>query len=153
MSHTAADPACVPSSEARSLSPEAHVASAEELALISLSARLLFENGQSIEKVVSALDQLAAAVGFRATVFPRWGELTVLINDGSGSRDEIVAAAPVGVDMRKVAATSGVIDEICSWHLDAASAPTALEAGARFPGGSITRFALLAAAGAAAPGV
>src|ERR1700682_697788 len=116
MSHTAANPACVPSPEARSLSvyPEAHVASAEELALISLSARLLFENGQSTEKVVSGLDQLAAALGFRATVFPRWGELTVLINDASGSRHEILAAAPVGVDMGKVAATTGVIAEVSS---------------------------------------
>jgi uncharacterized membrane protein YjjP (DUF1212 family) len=155
MSHTAANHACVPSPEARSLAvhPEAHVASAEELALISLSARLQFENGQSTEKVVSALHQLANALGFRATVFPRWGELTVLINDGSGSRYEIVAAAPVGVDMRKVAATSGVIDEICSGHLDADSARSALEAVARFPAVSITRFALLAAAGAAALGV
>ena len=115
MNHTAANQACAPSPEARSLSvhAEGHVASAEELALISLSARLLFENGQSTEKVVSALDQLAAALGFRATVFPRWGELTVLINDGSGSRNEILAAAPVGVDMRKVAATIGVIDDVC----------------------------------------
>jgi uncharacterized membrane protein YjjP (DUF1212 family) len=155
MSQTAANHACVPSPEARSSSvhPEAHVASAEELALISFSARLQFENGQSTEKVVSALDQLANALGFRASVFPRWGDLTLLINDGSGSRNEIVAAAPVGVDMRKVAATSGVIDEICSGHLDAASARSALEAVARFPAVSITRFALLAAAGAAALGV
>jgi uncharacterized membrane protein YjjP (DUF1212 family) len=155
MSHTAANHARVPSPEARSLSvhPEAHGASAEELALISLSARLQFENGQSTEKVVSALDQLANALGFRATVFPSWGELTLLIDDSSGSRNEIVAAAPVGVDMRKVAATSGVIDEICSGHLDAALARSALEAVARFPAVSITRFALLAAAGAAALGV
>jgi uncharacterized membrane protein YjjP (DUF1212 family) len=155
MSHTAANPACVPSSEARSLSvhPEARVASAEELALISLSARLLFENGQSTEKVVSALDQLAAAMGFRAIVFPRWGELTVLITDGSGSRNGILAAAPAGVDMRKVAATIGVIDDVCDGRLDAAAARSALETIARFPPVSITRFALLAAAGAAALGV
>ena len=153
MSHIAANPARVPSSEARSLSPEAHVASAEELALISLSARLLFENGQSTEKVVSALDQLAAAVGFRATVFPRWGELTVLISDGSGSRNEILASVPAGVDMRKVAATTGVIDDVCNGCLDAAAARSALETIARFPPVSITRFALLAAAGAAALGV
>lgn len=100
MSHTTTNHACVLSPEARSLSvhPEAHVASAEELAQISLSARLLFENGQSTEKVVSALAQLAAALGFRAAVFPRWGELTVLINDGNGSRNEILASAPAGVD-------------------------------------------------------
>src|ERR1700716_3069950 len=116
MNHTAADYACAPSPEARSLSvhPEAHVALVEKLALISLSARLLFENGQSTEKVISALDQLADALGFRATVFPRWGELTVLINDGSGSRHETLAAAPVGVDMRKVAATIDVIDSVCN---------------------------------------
>jgi uncharacterized membrane protein YjjP (DUF1212 family) len=155
MSHTAANHACVPSPEARSLSvhPEVHVASAEELALISLSARLLFENGQSTEKVVSAIDQLADALGFRATVFPRWGELTVLIKDGSGSRYEILAAAPAGVDMRKVAATIGVIDDVCDGCLDAAAARSALETIARFPPVSITRFALLAAAGAAALGV
>lgn len=155
MSHTAANHACVPSPEARSLSvrPNAHVASAEELALISLSARLLFENGQSTEKVVAALDQLANALGFRATVFPRWGELSVLINDGNGSRPEILATAPVGVDMRKVAATMGVIDEVCSGHLDAAGAQSALETVARFSPVSITRFALLAAAGATALGV
>jgi len=154
MNHTAASHACAPSPEVRSLSvdPKAHVASAEELAVLSLSARLLFENGQSTEKVVSALGQLADTMGFRATVFPRWGELTVLINDGSGSRYEIVAAAPAGVDMRKVAATSGVIDEICG-HLDAAAARSALEEVARFPPVSITRFAFLAAAGAAALGV
>jgi len=133
--------------------PESHVASAEELALISLSARLLFENGQSTEKVVSALDQLAAALGFRATVFPRWGELTVLINDGSGSRNEILSAVPSGVDMRKVAATIGVIDDVCDGCLDAAAARSALETIARFPPVSITRFAFLAAAGAAALGV
>jgi uncharacterized membrane protein YjjP (DUF1212 family) len=155
MNHTAASHACAPLPEARSLSahPEARVASAEELALVSLSARLLFENGQSTEKVVSALEQLADALGFRATVFPRWDELTLLISDGSGSRHEILAAAPVGVDMRKVAATIGVIDDVCSGYLDAAAARSALEEVVRFPPVSIARFALLAAAGAAALGV
>src|SRR5713226_6391884 len=119
-----------PSPEVRSLSvkSEAHVASAEELTLISLSARLLFENGQSTEKVVSVLGQLADALGFRATIFPRWGELTILINDGGGSRHEILTAAPVGVDMRKVAATIGVIDDVCSGHLDAEAARSSLDA-------------------------
>jgi uncharacterized membrane protein YjjP (DUF1212 family) len=144
-----------PSPEVRSLSvkSEAHVVSAEELALISLSARLLFENGQSTEKIVSALDQLADALGFRATVFPRWGDLTIGISDGISSRHEILAAAPVGVDMHKVAATIGVIDDVSNGRLDAKAARSALEEAARFPAVSIARFALLAAAGAAALGV
>jgi uncharacterized membrane protein YjjP (DUF1212 family) len=155
MNHTEANHACAPSPEARSMAvlPEAHVASAEELALISLSARLLFENGQSTEKVVSALDQLSDALGFRVTVFPRWGDLTIRTSDGNGSRQEILAAAPVGVDMHNVAATIGVIDDVCNGHLDVGPARSALEAAARFPPVSITRFALLAAAGAAALGV
>jgi hypothetical protein len=86
-----------------SVQSEAHLASTKELALISLSARLLFENVQSTEKVVPAVDQLADALGVHATVLPRWGDLTVCIGDGGGSRHEIFAAAPVGVDMRRVA--------------------------------------------------
>src|ERR1700730_6842270 len=98
MNHTAAaDHARAPSSEVRSLSVErrAYAASAEELALNSLSARLLFENGQSTEKLMSALGQLADSMGLRAAVFPRWGELTVLIDDGSGSRGGDFRGSPV----------------------------------------------------------
>jgi uncharacterized membrane protein YjjP (DUF1212 family) len=155
MNNTGAHHAYASSAEPQSFSarPETHVASAEELALISFSAKLLFENGESTEKIVSALDQLADALGFRATVFPRWGELTIRISDASGSRQEILAAAPAGVDMRKVAATMGVIDDVCCGHLDATTARSALETVARFPPVSIARFALLGAAGAAALGV
>jgi uncharacterized membrane protein YjjP (DUF1212 family) len=152
MNHTGTPHAYAPSTEVRSIAagPETHVASAEELALMSLSARLLFENGQSSEGVVSAIDELADALGFRATVFPRWGDLTIRIDDGSGSRQEVLAAAPVGVDMRKVAATASVIDDVCNGRLNAEAARSALEAVARFPPVSMARFALLAAAGAAA---
>jgi uncharacterized membrane protein YjjP (DUF1212 family) len=155
MNHTAAYHVYAPSPEVQSLPdhPEMHVASAEQLALISFSARLLFENGESTENLVSALEQLADALGFRATVVPRWGDLTIRIDDGSSSRHEIIAAAPVGVDMRKVAAAIGVIDDVCSGQFDAAAARSALDAVARFPPVSIPRFALLAAAGASALGV
>jgi uncharacterized membrane protein YjjP (DUF1212 family) len=155
MSNIGANHAHAESPGERSSSPraETHVVSAEELALASLAARLLFENGQSTEKVVSTLHQLADALGFGATVVPNWGDLTIRIDDGRGSRDEVIAAAPVGVDMSKVVATIGVIDGVCSGRLDAATARSALEAVSRFPPVSITRFALLAAAGAAALGV
>lgn len=152
MIQTAADHACAPP-EARSLTVHPEAASAEEVALISLGARLLFENGQSTEKIATALDQLAEAFGFRATVFPRWGDLTIRIDDGNGSRHEILASAPVGVDMHKVAATISVIDDVCNGRLDAEAARLEFDAVAQFPPVSIARFALLAAAGAAALGV
>jgi uncharacterized membrane protein YjjP (DUF1212 family) len=125
-------------------------ASAEQLALLSQVAKLLFENGQSTEKIVTATGRLADALGFRATVFPRWDELTIRIDDASVPRYEILGCAPMGVDMRKVAAATHVIDEVCDGGLDAETARSALDTIARFPPVSLTRFALLAAAGAAA---
>jgi uncharacterized membrane protein YjjP (DUF1212 family) len=133
--------------------PEAHVASAEDLALILLSARLLFANGQATERMVAAVEQLADALGVQATVFPRWGELTVRIDDDTGSRYEIIAVEPVGVDMSKVAATMSVIDQVSDGRMDAEAARSALETITRFPPVSVARFALLVAAGAAALGV
>jgi uncharacterized membrane protein YjjP (DUF1212 family) len=155
MNNAGAHHTYAPSAQASPFSnrPDMRVASGEELALISLSATLLFENGESTAKVVSAIDQLSRALGFRATVFPHWGDLTIRIDDGSGSRHEIIAAAPVGVDMRKVVATIGVVDDVCDSHIDATAARSALETIARFSPISLVRFVLLAAAGAAALGV
>jgi uncharacterized membrane protein YjjP (DUF1212 family) len=155
MNNAGAHDAGAPSAEAPPFSsrPEMRVASGEELALISLAAKLLFENGEATAKVVSGVDRLSHALGFRATVVPHWGDLTIRIDDGSGARYEIIGATPVGVDMRKVTATTGVIDDLCDSHIDTAAARSALETIARFPPISLTRFALLAAAGAAALGV
>src|SRR2546425_7027255 len=133
--------------------PGEHVASPGDSALISVSARLLFANGQTTARTVAAVEQLADGLGFRATVFPRWGELTVRIDDDTGSRYEIIAIEPVGVDMSKVAATMSVIDKVCAGRMDAEAARSALDAITRFPPVSVARFALLAAAGAAALGV
>src|SRR5439155_26684808 len=138
-----------PSAEARSCSATPageHVASPGDSALISVSARLLFANGQTTARTVAAVEQLADGLGFRAAVFPRWGELTVRIDDDTGSRYEIIAVEPVGVDMSKVAATMSVIAEVCDGRLGAEAARSALEAIARFPPVSVARFALMAAA-------
>jgi uncharacterized membrane protein YjjP (DUF1212 family) len=155
MNNPVAHRAYAPSADASAFSnqSEMRVASAEEIALISLSAKLLFENGESTRNIVSALGRLSHALGFHATVFPRWGDLTIRFDDSSGSRQDIIAAAPVGVDMRKVVATIGVIDDVCNSRIDIAAARSALETVTRLPPISLTRFVLLAAAGAAALGV
>ena len=123
--------------------PGESVASAGDLALILISARLLFANGQTTERTGAAVEQLAEALGFRATVFPRWGELTVRIDNPTGSRYEIIAVEPLGVDMSKVAATVSVIDQVCDGRMDAEAARSALEAVTRSPPVSVARFALL----------
>jgi uncharacterized membrane protein YjjP (DUF1212 family) len=137
-----------PTSRAReSLDP------ASALNLISTSAGLLFRNGQSTERMIEASEQLAEAMAYRGSVFPRWGELVVRIQDDAGSRHEIVAALPAGMDMTKVTATMAAIDKVCDGRMDAAAMRSTLAAIDQLPPVSITRFALLAAAGAAALGV
>src|SRR6266536_1177526 len=156
MSNFGANQRDAPSPRGRPFStgqPGESVALAGDLDLILLGARLLFANGQTTERTVAAVEQLADALGFRATVFPRWGELTLRIDNDTGSRYEIIAVEPVGVDMGKVAATVSVIDKVCAGRMDVEAARSALEAVTRFPLVSVARFALLAAAGAAALGV
>src|SRR5215472_2976185 len=112
------------------------------LDLISTSAKLLFENGQTTERMVAASEQLAEALGLRATVFPRWGELMLRIEDDAGSRYEIVGAEPAGMDMNKVTATMVAIGKVCDGRIDAAGMRLALEAIRRLPAVSIVRFVL-----------
>ncbi len=121
--------------------------------LLSTAAKLLFANGQTTERMVAAVERLAAALGFRVSVFPRWGELALRIEDVAGWRHEIIAVEPAGVDMNKVVATMGLIDEVCDGRMETSAARSALEAITHFPPVSILRFALMAAAGAAALGV
>jgi uncharacterized membrane protein YjjP (DUF1212 family) len=125
---------------------------ASALELVSTSARLLFVNGQTTERTVTASERLAEELGFRASLFPRWGELVVQIED-VGFRHQILAAEPAGMDMSKVLGTMAVIDEVCDGRMNAAAVGSALERITQFPPVSIARFALLAAAGAAALGV
>jgi uncharacterized membrane protein YjjP (DUF1212 family) len=133
--------------------PVGSVALARDLDLILISARLLFANGQTTERTVVAVEQLAEALGLRVTVFPRWGELILCIDSDTGSRYEIIAAAPLGVDMSKVAATMSVIDKVCAGRIDIEATRSALQAVTRFPPVSLARFALMTGAGAAALGV
>ncbi len=88
------------------------------LELMLLAATLLFVNGQTTERTIETTVRLAGALGFRGDLLPRWGELTATIDDGSGSRAATVAANPVGVDMGKVAAATGVIDQLCDGSID-----------------------------------
>jgi uncharacterized membrane protein YjjP (DUF1212 family) len=138
----------------RSINSEVkHRDSTEALELISSSARLLFGNGQTTERMMAATEQLGEALGFRASVFPRWGELVVRIEDDSGSRYDVVAAEPAGMDMRKVTATMTAIDRFREGRMDVAAMRSALDTITRLPPVSTARFALFAAAGAAALGV
>ena len=75
------------------------------------------------------------------------------ISDGDHVRHDIVDIAPLGIEMHKVAAAIGIVDEVGDGRLDAKAAGKALETVGRMPPVSVLRFAIMAAAGAAALGV
>jgi uncharacterized membrane protein YjjP (DUF1212 family) len=118
------------------------------LNLILINARLLFANGQTTERTVVAVEQLAEALGLRVAVFPRWGESILWIDSDPGSRYEIIPAVPLGVDMSKVTATMSVIDKVCAGRMDIEAARSTLAEVTRFPPVSLARFALMTGAGA-----
>jgi uncharacterized membrane protein YjjP (DUF1212 family) len=122
------------------------------LDLMLLAATLLFANGQTTAQSIDAPVRLAGALGYRADLLPRWGELAATI-DSDGTRTQVVSASPLGVDMGKVAATMGVIDQLCDGRINSATARGALQTIQHRPPIALARFAILAAAGAAALGV
>jgi uncharacterized membrane protein YjjP (DUF1212 family) len=121
--------------------------------IVLRAAELLFVNGQTTETLVQATHRLAEALGFSAVVLPRWGELTVELGSADGRQLLIADATPLGIDMGKVAAVMGVIERICCGRTTVQEAMPALDTIGRRPPISAARFALMAAAGAAALGV
>jgi uncharacterized membrane protein YjjP (DUF1212 family) len=131
------------------LSPQA----AAILDLMLQSGKVLFANGQTTEKITLALSELATASGLQATVFVEWGALRVHVEDGFTSYSETISVQPAGIDMTKVRTTMELVHQMCAGTMDLAAGRAALQRVAASPPVALPRFALLAAAGAAALGV
>jgi len=116
-------------------------------------AELLFSNGETTERTHEATSRMARALGVEVRLFLRWDELSVGTEGRAGWHYETIAARPAGVDMAKVTATVNLVDKLCDGLLLPIQVLAALEAIRRSPPASITRFAIMAAAGAAALGV
>ncbi|MET1027108.1 MAG: threonine/serine exporter family protein, partial [Dongiaceae bacterium] len=121
--------------------------------LIVLTATLLFAHGQTTERMKESTERLARALGFRATLFPYWGELIIRIDGKAGQRYEVAFAEPAGIDMAKVAATVNLVDQVCAGLVTPRAAQSVLETIERLPPVSLVRLTMLAAAGAGALGV
>jgi len=126
---------------------------ATALQLIADAATLLFENGQTTERTLDDARRLAKSLGFGADIFLRWGELIVRLTGDAAAQERVIAAAPTGVDMGKVAATLDVIDQLTRGDMDAPAAQSSLRAVTQRRSVSDTHFAVFAAAGAVALGV
>jgi uncharacterized membrane protein YjjP (DUF1212 family) len=122
----------------------------ERCNLVLAFARVLFVNGQATEQTLTAAERLGRALGLRAEVMPRWGELLIQAADQHGSLMSRVAADPSGVDMERVALTTRAIQDIDAGQLAPAAALAAITAISRAPPAPTWLFALAAAAGAVA---
>jgi uncharacterized membrane protein YjjP (DUF1212 family) len=118
---------------------------------VSQAATLLFADGQTTERTITAAERLGRALGMPLTLHPRWGELEVRV-DGT-AHSAIVPATPLGVDMAKVPATMKIVDQVCDGALSGVAARSALAAVGHMGPVSILRFALFAAIWAASMGV
>ena len=88
-----------------------HLTRAAALETVARVAALLFENGQTTERTVSAAQRLGRALGVPIALHPHWGELVIQVKGTPLS--EAVPAMPLGVNMGKVLAVMTIVDRAC----------------------------------------
>jgi len=118
--------------------------------LILAFARVLYINGESTHQTLGAGERLSNCLGFRATIFPRWGELEVQTEDTEGKFISAIEAAPSGVDMDRVASTLRTVEDLCGGRLASGRAMEAISRIAEAPPAPTWLFTLAAAVGAVA---
>jgi uncharacterized membrane protein YjjP (DUF1212 family) len=122
----------------------------ERSTLILAFVRVLFANGQSTDQTLSAGERLGSALGLRAEILPRWGELLLQAEDGGVRLIAVAAADPTGVDMDRVAATMRATEELGVGRLAPGAAMKAINTIAQAPPAPTWLFTLAAAIGAVA---
>ena len=119
--------------------------------LVLAFARVLFVNGQATDETVAAGQRLGRAVGLRASILPRWGELALQGDAADATLPlQVTAADPAGVNMARVASAMRAIDDVDSGTLEAANAMEAISGIAGLPPAPTWLFTLAAAVGAVA---
>src|SRR5215472_18246174 len=122
----------------------------EKSDLVLTFAQVLHENGQSTDDTLAASGQLSNNLGLRATIFPEWDELQLQARDGTTGLVALTTAAPIGVDMERVATAMGTIDQVATGRLSPPAALQTLTTISHAPPDPAWLFALAAAAGAVA---
>jgi uncharacterized membrane protein YjjP (DUF1212 family) len=123
----------------------------EERSNLALAfARVLYVNGQATDQAVAATERLGSALGLRAELMPRWGELQLLSEEEDGRLIRHIAGDPTGVDMDRVASTMRAIEAIEAGRLAPEAALKAIGGISQAPPAPLWLFTLAAAAGAVA---
>ena len=120
----------------------------ERSKLILAFARVLYVNGESTQQTVRMAERMSNCLGFRATIFPHWGELEVQTEDTEGKSLSAIEASPFGVDMDRVASSLRTVEELCEGRLALANAMEAVNKIAESPPSPTWLFTLAAAVGA-----
>jgi uncharacterized membrane protein YjjB (DUF3815 family) len=123
---------------------------AERAKLVLAFARVLYVSGQSTDEMLAAVVRLGAALGLRATIIPRWGELELQAEDGDARLVSVGDGDPTGVDMRRVASTMWAVDELSAGRLAPVAAMDTIGGISKAPPAPTWMFALAAAVGAVA---
>jgi uncharacterized membrane protein YjjP (DUF1212 family) len=118
--------------------------------LVLAFARVLFANGQSTDQLLAATEQLGNALGLRANIMPRWGELQLRAEAGGARLISAVPVDPTGVDMDRVASAMRAIEELGAGRLAPAAAMEAVNAISQAPPAPTWLFTLAAGVGAVA---
>ena len=119
--------------------------------LTSSSPRpVLYVNGQSTDQALTSAERLGHALGLRAKLIPRWGELFLQAQDGDVRLVSGIEADPTGVVMSRVASTMRAIEDLGAGRLAPAAAKETVRAISEAPVAPDWLFTLAAAAGAAA---
>ena len=118
--------------------------------LVLAFGRVLYVNGQATEQTVAAAERLGRALGLRAKIAPRWGELQLVAGDKDGTLISQAAADPVGVNMDRVVSTMRAIEDIEAGRLAPGAAMKQIGAISQAAPAQTWLFALAAAAGALA---
>jgi uncharacterized membrane protein YjjP (DUF1212 family) len=118
--------------------------------LVLAFARVLYVNGQSTDQTVAAAERFGDALGLRAKIMPRWGELQLQAEDRDTRLISAVPADPAGVEMDRVASTMQAIENLSAGRLAPAAAMEAIIAISQTLPAPTWLFTLAAAAGAVA---
>jgi len=122
----------------------------ERSSLVLAFARVLYVNGQSTDQTLAASERFGNALGFRARIMPRWGELQLQAQDGDGYLTMSVDADPTGVHMSRVSSAMRVMDDVCAGRVAPADAGKAIATISTAPPSPTWLFTLAAATGAVA---
>ena len=118
--------------------------------LVLALARVLYVNGQATDQIIAATARLGSALGMRASLAPRWGELRLEAEERSETRACQIEADPAGVDMDRVAAAMEAMQDVEAGRLDVDALPNAVAVISVRPPAPTWLFTLAAASAAVA---